>query len=184
MQKLKYLLFVLVSFPAYIVFNNIVYFVSGFSAGRIYSEIHLVGSYCELNKQTFTINSIFPYSYVAFIVIRIFVFFLLFLKSKHHSIIAKALLYLLLFDCISVLFYLINTTFHLHIFNVFYSYAFVYLFSAEYLFSAFVIPITVCLIQFWLLKKLDTIIVNKQFGLMAFLSGCSVILWLAVNEIV
>ncbi len=183
MQKLKYILFILCSFPTYIVFNNIVYFLSGFAIARFYTEIHLVGSYCELNKQTFTASNLFPYSYVTFILIRVLVFSLLFLKSKHHSIIAKALLHLFLFDTISILIYLINTAFHLHIFNVFYSYAFVFLLSAKYLFSAFVIPIIVCLTQFWLLKKSKSITINKQLGLMAFISSCSAVLWWAVNEL-
>ncbi len=117
----------LVSYPAYIVLNNIIinllHFIFGYSF-----YLHIFGSYCQLDDPDFEVDSQCLIFLICFYIIKLAIvgFAILYYKKGKHFNILKLLIVVVLLNCItidtiSLISYFFDSVFNTYSFRFFFS---------------------------------------------------------------
>jgi len=146
----------LVSYPAYIVLNNIIinllHFIFGYSF-----YLHIFGSYCQLDDPDFEVDSQCLIFLICFYIIKFTIvgFSILYYKKEKHFNILKLLIVVVLLNCItidtiSLISYFCDSVFNTYTFKFFFSGVSIYMLESQIGLPRYSLTLFTALIGFYI----------------------------------
>ena len=146
----------LVSYPAYIVLNNIIINVLHFIFGYSFS-LYIFGSYCQLDDPDFEVDSQCLIFLICFYIIKLAIvgFAILYYKKVKHFNILKLLIVVVLLNCItidtiSLISYFYDSVFNTYSFRFFFSGAPIFMLETQIGLSRYSLTLFTALIGFYI----------------------------------
>jgi hypothetical protein len=176
----KYFLLVLTIYPLFLLLNNFFILIINLVLNHHFNPM-LYGYYCSLKKHNFEqdIPSSYFISSILFTFFQIITFLLIFFKKiKKYSVI---FLILLILDIITLICYLLFDYFEFPLFNLFFANSFLFLLSGKLIEIPLILPISIILLKFYILKASKAIFQLKQTISFCFITFLSITIWYLIR---
>lgn len=181
--KKRYCILIILAAPLYVIFNNICLNVFNLAVnGHVNTLWH--GFYCSLKKQEYSMNSNLTVVALGFMILRLALFALAFIKGTYQAAIQKALLMVLTLDLIGIILYAAFYVDLSDLFKLYFSFSPLFLASGNKFGTPFCLPALLMLGEGVILYGSESKMLLPKSILFLVLSFLSVVFWYGLRLMV